>query len=415
MPIDPPRLSLSSDKSISSEVKPKGLTIKKSVFYLILVILFLIIGMSFVGLEKRRQQNNVVTPTVTVQPKVIDIETVDWIKEGSEEVLPIGAAGSGDSKGIYPSTIIKVDNEYKLWYTGVDDNDVRRIFMAVSSDSVVWEKIDNSIPAPSNSESTNGRISLGLAGSGDEEFTRNPSVLYLDGKYYMWYSGSRINGSDSIYQATSSDGLTWNKTNNSIAERTDTSSTEGRIPTGTLGKGDDFHVEYITVVKKDENNLVAFYTGENNNQTGPSQVSIYSATSKDKGTTWEKVNNNVGTSSTEGRIVVGEPGFADHDGIVLPSVIINEGVFYIWYTGFQSEPSKITVLQAKSTDGLTWTKLSQKTAETKDWLMDPEGTNSEQEIIINVAIFKHEDELFLLYSATPNLQAAPVVYLARAE
>ncbi len=396
------------------ETKP---IIKRPLFYLILFLVTIIIGVIFIALEKSKTDST--TPTVTEQPKVINIEEVKWVKSGVEAKLPLGLPGTGDSKTILPGSIIKVNGEYKLWYTGIDDNNVWRIYMATSSDGLEWKKVDNSIPTASNKESSQGRIALGLEGSGDEGLTKSPSVIYIDGKYLMWYSGSNKNLKDNVFQATSLDGLTWTKTDNSMPERSDTIGKNGQIPLGNLGRGDDFNIDTVAVVAKDQDNFFAYYSGENNNQSGPSQVLIYLARSKDKGTTWEKVNNNVSTVSTEGRLAIGDAGSSDGNGIVYPSVIFNNGTFYIWYSGFQEqkegEGDKITIMQAKSSDGLAWTKLSSKSAKTSDWLQEAQGVNNQTQLIANVVVYKDQNEVFLLYSAAPDRESPLTVYMARAE
>lgn len=433
MPIDqmPPSSPETNATKVNETQFPVQKSSKKRLLIIISIIVFLITSVgSYYLLELKNKSGDIqptVTPTATPTPTPIpiNIEEVEWTKVnatiltasndgGTEGRLPLGLTGTGDSKGVFPGSIVKVDDEYKLWYTGIDDNGVYRIFMATSSDALTWKKVDNKIPAPSNAESTNGRIPLGLAGKGDEEHSRNPSVIYQDGKYLMWYSGSRMNEGDSIYQATSSNGLTWTKTDNSVAARSDTVSTKGRIPLGMLGKGDDFHIEYISVVAKDQNNFFAYYSGENNNQSGPSQISIYAAKSEDKGTTWEKVNNAVSTNSTEGRIAIGDAGSDDHSGVALQNVLFDNNTFYMWYTGFNDD-GKITSMQAKSTDGLAWTKLSPKVGKTSDWLLDNEGVNSQNQVVVNVVVYKDQDQIFLVYSATTALELPLYMYTATGE
>jgi predicted GH43/DUF377 family glycosyl hydrolase len=394
----------------------------QKIFYAIGAVLLaaiIIAAIVFIAMYKPSQPaaNTTLTSTTTTQAKVINFEEVSWAKVnatieapsnqgGTEGRLPLGLRGTGDSKGIIPGSVIKVGGEYKLWYSGMDDKSTWRIYMATSTNATEWKKVDNTIPKASNAESTQGRIALGVPGKGDEELVRNPAVIYREGKYYMWYAGGSAVGHDHIYQATSLDGLTWTKTNNSQPARSDTAGKNGQIPLGNLGRGDDFNIEYVSVVAQDQNTLFAYYTGENNNQSGPSQISIYGAKSIDNGTTWEKINNRVSLTSTEGRLALGAKSSGDQHGLLYPAVVFSNGAFYMTYTGFQQKGPKITNMTAKSTDGLTWTKLSPIAA-----FADP------KQVVINAVIYKDQNELFMLYggAAGLDLKNPAMMYTARAE
>ncbi|MCM8786861.1 MAG: hypothetical protein NC935_02275, partial [Candidatus Omnitrophica bacterium] len=77
-----------------------------------------------------------------------------------------------------------------------------------------FKKYDNTVPANSDTTSTNGRIPLGTSGKGDSYHVSTPSVIKDGDTYKMWYGGS--DGTNwRIYYATSSDGLTWTKYDNS--------------------------------------------------------------------------------------------------------------------------------------------------------------------------------------------------------
>ena len=66
----------------------------------------------------------------------------------------------------------------------------------------------------------------------------------------MWYAGNDASLYNwRIYYATSSDGLTWTKYNNNIPANSNTTSTDGRIPLGTDGTGDDYYTLPAKVIK----------------------------------------------------------------------------------------------------------------------------------------------------------------------
>ena len=63
-----------------------------------------------------------------------------------------------------------------------------------------------------------------------------------------------------IYYATSPDGLIWTKYDNTTPALSDNTSTNGRIPMGTTGKGDQIHA-YTCYVILDNDIYKTWYTG----------------------------------------------------------------------------------------------------------------------------------------------------------
>ena len=217
-----------------------------------------------------------------------------------------------------------------------------------------WTKYDNTIPADSDGVSTNGRIPLGSAGKGDAGQAAYPSVIKDGSTYKMWYSGY-AGTTWRIYYATSPDGLTWTKYDNTIPADSDGVSTNGRIPLGSAGKGDDMTVVYPTVIKDGPNDYKMWYAGYSSG--APVGYRIYLATSPD-GLTWTKYNNtkppDSNSTSTDGRVAAGGFSYGDDAGAMYPTVINDNGTYKIWYVGFES--GKFRIYHATSPDGLTWTK-----------------------------------------------------------
>ncbi len=266
---------------------------------------------------------------------------------GTQGRIPLGTNGTGDDTFAIASAVIKDGSTYKMWYLGNDGTN-SRIFYATSPDGLTWTKYNNSIEAPSNTTGTNGRIPLGVAGSGDDDGTHYPVVIKDGSTYKMWYSGS--DGTNNrIYYATSSDGLTWTKYNNTAEAASDTTGTNGRIPLGTGATGDITHA-FLPSVIKDGSTYKMWYAGLNTNYR------IYYATSSD-GLTWTKVNNAIPTasniSSTDGRIPLGTSG-ADTTYAYHPEVIKDGTVYKMWYT--MHDGSNTRIGYATSLDGLIWTK-----------------------------------------------------------
>lgn len=210
-------------------------------------------------------------------------------------------ATKGDSIAVYSPAVIKDITEpnsqyrYKMWYQGqggavrgVGVAGTGRIFYATSPDGVAWKKYDNTIPAASNTTGTNGRIPLGLSGSGDSAIVWSPWVVKDNSapahkRYRMWYTGGGGTG-PRVYSAISPDGLTWTKVNNSTPADSDTGSTGGRVAKGTTDIIGDRSGIMEPMVIKDSGQLRMWYAGidnKNNNRnpykSGQDTTRIYYA------------------------------------------------------------------------------------------------------------------------------------------
>ena len=98
---------------------------------------------------------------------------------------------------------MKNGNLYKMWYEGSDGN-VRQLGYATSRDGIVWKKYRGNPVLQAGPEAYDQFV----AGHG--------SVLYEDGLYKLWYHAIGDPDGDgewdaSIAYATSPDGINWNK------------------------------------------------------------------------------------------------------------------------------------------------------------------------------------------------------------
>ena len=274
---------------------------------------------------------------------------LDWVKTNnvtpanSESVstdgrIPLGTvAALGDSSHARMPWVIKDGSTFRMWYTG--NNGSWRIFYASSPDGYTWTKLTNGVEAANNNTGTLGRIPLGLAGSGDSGGALWPCVIKDNGVYKMWYSGN--NGSYyRIYYATSPDGLTWTKYNNSVPTSNDVTGTLGRIPLGaTAARGDVTHVRTPCVIKQGMTYLM-WYTGFASN----SVQRIFHATSLD-GLTWTKKDSTVppasDTTSSNGRIPLGSWGQGDDTNVCSPTCVDEGRSLRFWYSGFHALTGRV--------------------------------------------------------------------------
>ncbi|MBN2611006.1 MAG: T9SS type A sorting domain-containing protein, partial [Bacteroidales bacterium] len=88
-------------------------------------------------------------------------------------VLDLGEPGKFDELWILYPSVIKEDNEFKMWYTGRDTSGSIRIGYATSSDAINWTKVDGN----------------GTNGACFDEISMASSVIKIGDTYRMWYLG----------------------------------------------------------------------------------------------------------------------------------------------------------------------------------------------------------------------------------
>lgn len=126
-------------------------------------------------------------------------------------VLPVGSLDGWENETTSP-LILRNKNSYSMFY--ISDNNTHwsygldrfRLRLATSTDGLTW--------SPQN------WVLTGTQGKWDEGgMGRGFSIIYKDGKYHLWYSGTNKNDLATnpywrIGYATSFDGITWTKENN---------------------------------------------------------------------------------------------------------------------------------------------------------------------------------------------------------
>lgn len=138
------------------------------------------------------------------------LDGINWTRYSKQIVFSKGGTGQYDGKSISNPRVIKDGNIYRLYYSGLDNwGNPRRIFMATSSDGIVWNRFFDFILESSPSISWENR---GVY-PGD--------IVKTDSGYYMYYCGINFNGITEIGLATSSNGINWNKyVNNPVLSNT---------------------------------------------------------------------------------------------------------------------------------------------------------------------------------------------------
>ena len=254
-------------------------------------------------------------------------------KKTNLKMLDVGKKGSFDStQAKYPS-ILKVGEEYWMWYNGrTDDQFTGSIGLAVSKDGLKWTKQNNGKPI----------FKHGKPGTFDSTKVDHPTVLRFGGKYHMWYTAGDEGSRYKIGYASSRDGIRWQRENN------------GRpvLGPGKKGQFDDRVVLHPMVVRDRRGVLHIWYNG-----VGPQRsFRVGHATSRD-GIQW--------TRSNGGKPVLSPSKVGDFvEGYVYNVFVMLEGdKFHMWYSAWAPKerttgPNHNGIIHAVSKDGDHWVKDS---------------------------------------------------------
>ncbi|MBG89990.1 MAG: hypothetical protein CMO80_24255 [Verrucomicrobiales bacterium] len=226
-------------------------------------------------------------------------------------ILDLGGSGSFDEcHAKYPS-VIRVGDEWRMYYNGRAKNCFTgAIGYATSQDGLNWERANG------------GRAVLrpGPEGSAYSTKVDHPTVLKKDGQYHMWFTMGDQQSRYTVGHATSRDGIDWRISN------------DGKPVIDRGGKGgfDAGAVMHPTALLAPDGLIHLWYFGRPDNKSG---FSIGHATSCD-GVTWKKSN--------DGNPVL-TPGMVDgamESAVYNCAVLLEDGVFRMWYTAAYKQHMK---------------------------------------------------------------------------
>jgi len=223
---------------------------------------------------------------------------VTWT-ENENPVLTVGPSGSFDSANLQKLTVLHEETGYKMWYTGIDASGRQTIGLATSLDGVNWLKY-----------SQNPVLVPGLSGSWNEALVKGPSVVMLDGVYFMWFIGLSAEGEAGIGLAYSNDGTIWEaEVNNPVMERAPENEWESLSSSGPH------------VAQREDGSLLMVYMGYDGNHR---QIGMAHS---QNGIDWIRNAHNP-------LIPNGEPGSWNADVSTGPfALIVERGHYSFWYTG----------------------------------------------------------------------------------
>jgi predicted GH43/DUF377 family glycosyl hydrolase len=246
------------------------------------------------------------------------IAQVNWTKYSGNPVIPAGQNGTWDRHKFMPSVLYNADSlRFELWYSASIGASggwrPYRIGFATSEDGINWTVRADPVLTP------------GTTGEWDASTVEAAYVIRENGQYKMWYTSA-----GGIGYATSPDGINWTKHSGNPIFVAGTQSWEA----GGV---------YLGCVMPVTGGYKMWYSGWT---TGVTHESIGYATSTD-GILWQRdtLNNPV--------MEDGISGSWDDVGVYLPSVLLIDNYYYMWYGGMGSI---VQIGLATSSDGINWSK-----------------------------------------------------------
>lgn len=244
-------------------------------------------------------------------------------------VLDAGPKGSFDScQAKYPS-ILKVGDEFQMWYNGrTDDCFTGSIGLATSHDGLTWTNSSEGRPV----------FRHGPPGTFDSTKVDHPAVLRFDGRFHMWYTAGDKSSRYTIGYATSSDGRNWSREN------------DGKpvLTAGAPGRFDDKVVLHPAVVRDDSGLLHLWYNGVGVQPT----FRVGHAVSRD-GLHWERKNGG------DPVLVPSRVGEFEENYVYNVHVRLDAGLFRMWYSAAKRDfgsGGHNCLTYATSSDGTHWKK-----------------------------------------------------------
>lgn len=121
---------------------------------------------------------------------------IDWFFYTKNPVLTVGPSGSFDSRWVIDPCVIRVNNEFRLYYTG-NNGTITQAGLATSRDGIHWTKYSGN------------PILTVVPGTWESIGANAPRVYYEGTSYRMIYAGN--NGIVQCGYATSTDGIHWTR------------------------------------------------------------------------------------------------------------------------------------------------------------------------------------------------------------
>jgi len=225
-------------------------------------------------------------------------------------VIDLGDEGTYDTIHAIPGTVMKEGSTYKMWYSGHDGSNYRVIY-CTSTNGTTWS--GHSMVMNYNNITA------------DSTHVYDPRVMKDGTTYKMWYTGH--------------DGSNWTVC---YAQSTNGTSWTGHQQVIDHGGGGDYDAHlYAGNVVKEGSTYKMWLSGADSSNVWRA---VYASSTN--GTTW----------TNPARIFnVGLEGSADATRAVFTHTILDDGVYRMWYCGWDTTHPYSIMYTHSNTDGYRWT------------------------------------------------------------
>lgn len=229
-------------------------------------------------------------------------------------VMTRGAPGTWDNGDVLNPSVVTFGGKLINYYSGWDGTVWRTGYATSTDNGLTWTKA----PSPV----------LDLDKWTTKYIAANGSNIVINGQMYMYFQGETPDNHQLTGLATSTDGINFTMLPDPV------------LPVGAPGTYDDLHAADPYVIRVGDEYWM-YYSA----CTHDYKFTMARATSKD-GVHW--------TKDAQPVFAAGEPGSFDDIGDAEPSVIYQDGVYFMIMTSNKDE--KRSLGWATSTDGVNWTK-----------------------------------------------------------
>jgi hypothetical protein len=122
-----------------------------------------------------------------------DMDNITWLPYSNYPIISpsMPTEGAGDAGNLYAPDILLQNDTYRMWYGAQSEDGNDQIHYAVSDDAIRWQKYGVVIPNEENNH------------------VNDPSVVYVNDTYYMFYTTAPEAELDVISMAKSYNGINW--------------------------------------------------------------------------------------------------------------------------------------------------------------------------------------------------------------
>lgn len=242
-----------------------------------------------------------------------------WFKYYANPVLRVGPVGAFDDKSADCQSIGWYNGQYMMWYIGTSWDFRCEMGVATSPDGLTWTKYAG-----------NPVLRIAEDGAWDDSILICQSVLFDEDEqlYKMWYVGANKKGVFGIGYATSPDGFHWTK--------------DAGNPVMTVSQEWEYSdMEGHTVLKTPDGYKMWYGSYD----IATEKCKIGYAWSPD-GVQWTKYPWNP--------VFTTNPGHWDGYSVDTPDVHFKDGIYHMWYKGWNDPNGVGWIGHATSTDGISW-------------------------------------------------------------